>query len=160
SHNQSKGMHKPMLSELLTQETICFTDEVLDWQKAIMEASQPLIQSNKVDKRYVNAMITNVEEVGTYIHIGKGIAIPHARPEDGVNQLGMSFLRTRKPVLLLDQDDHKIDIFICLAAVDSEAHLKALAQLTKILGDKDLLESIKSAETAEQVIEIIKKGEE
>jgi ascorbate PTS system EIIA or EIIAB component len=160
SHNQSKGMHKPMLSELLTQETICFTDEILDWKKAIMEASQPLIQSNKVDKRYVNAMITNVEEVGTYIHIGKGIAIPHARPEDGVNQLGMSFLRTRKPVLLLDQDDHKIDIFICLAAVDSEAHLKALAQLTKILGDKDLLESIKSAETAEQVIEIIKKGEE
>lgn len=61
-------------------------------------------------------------------------------------------------MLLLDQADHKIDIFICLAAIDSEAHLKALAQLTKILGDNELLEAIKAAETAEQVIEIIKMG--
>ena len=157
--NKSKGMNKPMLSELLTKDTIHFTEEKLDWRDAIMEASQPLVESNKVQSNYVDAMITNVEEIGAYIHIGKGIAIPHARPENGVNQLGMSFLRTKTPVLLLDQEEHKIDIFICLAAIDSEAHLKALAQLTKILGDNELLEALKAAETAEQVIEIIKKGE-
>lgn len=157
--NKSKGMNKPMLSELLTKDTIHFTDEKLDWKDAIIEASQPLVESNKVQRKYVDSMIRNVEEVGAYIHIGKGIAIPHARPENGVNQLGMSFLRTKTPVLLLDQADHKIDIFICLAAIDSEAHLKALAQLTKILGDNELLEAIKAAETAEQVIEIIKMGE-
>ena len=157
--NKSKGMNKPMLSELLTKDTIHFTEEKLDWRDAIMEASQPLVESNKVQRKYVDSMITNVEEIGAYIHIGKGIAIPHARPENGVNQLGMSFLRTKTPVLLLDQEEHKIDIFICLAAIDSEAHLKALAQLTKILGDNELLEALKAAETAEQVIEIIKKGE-
>lgn len=157
--NKSKGMNKPMLSELLTKDTIHFTDDKLDWRDAIIEASQPLVESNKVQRKYVDSMITNVEEIGAYIHIGKGIAIPHARPENGVNQLGMSFLRTKTPVLLLDQEEHKIDIFICLAAIDSEAHLKALAQLTKILGDNELLEALKAAKTAEQVIEIIKEGE-
>ncbi|MFC4025161.1 BglG family transcription antiterminator [Oceanobacillus longus] len=159
SQNKNKGAHKPMLSELLTTDTIQFTDEDLGWKDAILQASQPLVESNKVQQKYVDAMITNVEEIGTYIHIGKGIAIPHARPENGVNQLGMSFLRTKKPVFLLGQEAHKIDIFICLAAIDSEAHLKALAQLTRILGDDELLNAIKDAETAEQVIEIIKKGE-
>ncbi len=158
--NKNKGMNKPMLSELLTKDTIHFTDEKMDWRDAIIKASQPLVESNKVQRKYVDSMITNVEEIGAYIHIGKGIAIPHARPENGVNQLGISFLRTKTPVLLLDQDNHKIDIFICLAAIDSEAHLKALAQLTKILGDDELLEAMKAAETAEQVIEIIKKGED
>lgn len=159
SQNKNKGVYKPMLSELLTTDTIQFTDEDLQWQDAITQASQPLVQTKKVQQKYVDAMITNVEELGTYIHIGKGLAIPHARPENGVNQLGMSFLRTKTPVWLLGQEAHKIDVFICLAAIDSEAHLKALAQLTRILGDDELLNAIKNAETAEQVIEIIKKGE-
>lgn len=159
AQNKGKGMNKPMLSELLTKETIYFTDEDLNWKEAIEKAADPLVEGNLIQNRYVESMIKNVEEIGTYIHIGKGIAIPHARPEDGVNRLAMSFLRTKKPVLLLDQEAHQIDIFICLAAIDSEAHLKALAQLTKILGNNELLSALKEAATAEQVIEIIKKGE-
>ena len=81
-------------------------------------------------------MNKKVEEVGTYIHVGNGIAIPHARPEEGVINLGMSFLRTKTPVKLLGKEEHQIDIFICLAAIDNEAHLKALSHLTKLLADK------------------------
>ena len=105
-------------------------------------------------------MIKNVEEIGTYIHIGKGIAIPHARPEAGVNSLGISFLRTTTPVLLLDKEEHKIDIFICLAAIDNQAHLKALAQITKLLSNDTTLNAIKESKTAEEIISIIKKGED
>ncbi|MFD1065733.1 BglG family transcription antiterminator [Oceanobacillus locisalsi] len=158
--NTEKGRYSPMLSELLTEDMIHFTDDALDWKEAITKASQPLLEEDKIQKEYIDAMIKNVEETGTYIHIGKGIAIPHARPEAGVNNLGMSFLRTKNPVLLLGKEEHKIDIFICLAAIDSEAHLKALAQLTRFLSDDTLLQSIKEADTSEKIIEIIKKGEE
>ncbi len=157
--NTEKGSYKPMLSELLTKDMIQFTDQKMEWREAISYAAQPLLDANKIQQAYTDEMIKNVEEIGTYIHIGKGIAIPHARPESGVNQLGMSFLRTKTPVLLLDQEEHQIDIFICLAAIDNEAHLKALAQLTKLLGDNDMLQSLKEAETAEDVIKIIEKGE-
>ena len=160
SREIEKGGYKPMLSELLTKDMIQFTDEEMDWKESIAKAAQPLVDSNKVQSKYVEAMIKNVEEIGTYIHIGKGIAIPHARPEAGVNSLGISFLRTTTPVLLLDKEEHKIDIFICLAAIDNQAHLKALAQITKLLSNDETLNAIKESKTAEDIIVIIKKGED
>jgi PTS system ascorbate-specific IIA component len=159
SQQSEKGRYSPLLSELLTKEMINFTDESLKWRDAIIKGSQPLVDSKRIEDRYVDAMIKNVEEVGTYIHIGKGIAIPHARPEAGVKEIGMSFLRTRTPVLLLDKEEHQIDIFITIAAIDNQAHLKALSHLTKLLSDKTKLQLLKAAETAEQIIEIIKEGE-
>lgn len=157
--SSKKGRYSPMLSELMTKDMINFTDERLDWKEAIRLAAKPLSETGKIEDGYVDAMIHNVEQLGAYIHIGKGIAIPHARPQAGVNQVGMSFLRTKTPVLLLDQEQHKIDIFICIAAVDNETHLKALSQLTKILADNDKLKELKQAETIEEVIKIINEGE-
>jgi PTS system ascorbate-specific IIA component len=154
-----KGRYSPMLSELLTNDMINFTDETLEWKEAIQLAAKPLAEAGKIEAGYVDAMIKNVEELGAYIHIGKGIAIPHARPQAGVNQVGMSFLRTKTPVLLLNQEQHKIDIFICIAAVDNETHLKALSQLTKILADNQMLEALKQADTIEEIETIIKEGE-
>ncbi|GAB3790585.1 BglG family transcription antiterminator [Virgibacillus kimchii] len=158
--NTEKGRFSPMLSELLTEEMIQFTDADVNWKDAISQASSPLLDTGKIEQSYVDAMINNVEEMGAYIHIGKGIAIPHARPESGVNQIGMSFLRTKKPVRLLDKEEHAIDIFICIAAIDNEAHLKALSSLTKILADDSQLEPLKQADTAAEVIKLIQKGEE
>ncbi|WP_257006691.1 BglG family transcription antiterminator [Shouchella clausii] len=154
-----KGRYSPMLSELLTKDMISFTDERLDWKEAIRLAAKPLSDTGKIEDSYVDAMINNVEELGAYIHIGKGIAIPHARPQAGVNQVGMSFLRTKTPVLLLDQEQHKIDIFICIAAVDNETHLKALSQLTKILADNHKLKELKQAKTVEEIVNINNEGE-
>lgn len=149
-----------MLSELLTKDMIQFTNEQIGWTDAILQAAQPLVDTGKVNTSYVEAMINSVKELGPYIHVGKGIAIPHARPEAGVNEIGMSFLRTTTPVRLLDKEDHQIDIFICIAAIDSEAHLKALSHLTRILGDNAKLGKLKEATTAEEILNIIKKGED
>jgi len=154
-----KGRYSPMLSELLTEDMIRFTDESLDWREAIRLSAKPLADTGKIEDSYVDAMIKNVEELGAYIHIGKGIAIPHARPQAGVNEIGMSFLRTKNPVYLLDQEQHKIDIFICVAAIDNETHLKALSQLTKILADNEKLKELKQAETVDEIIKIINEGE-
>jgi PTS system ascorbate-specific IIA component len=153
--NTDKGRYAPMLSELLTEDMIHFTEEKLEWKDAITKTAQPLLHDNRIEQSYIDAMIGNVEELGPYIHIGKGIAIPHARPETGVKGLGMSLLRTKTPVLLLGEQEHQIDVFICLAAIDNEAHLKALAHLTKILADDKKLQLIKDADTSEQIIEII-----
>ncbi|MBC1436455.1 BglG family transcription antiterminator [Listeria rocourtiae] len=152
--------YAPMLSELLTKDMIQFTDEELDWKEAIRLAATPLVTANRVKTSYVDAMIETVEELGTYIHIGKGIAIPHARPEKGVNQIGMSFLRARKPVHLMDASGPAIDIFICLAAVDNEAHLKALSQLMKFLTNDAALEKLKQAESVDEITRLLVEGEE
>jgi ascorbate PTS system EIIA or EIIAB component len=151
--------YAPVLSEILTKDMIQFTDQSLDWQSAIRMAAQPLQATHKIKNCYVDAMIQKVTDIGAYIYLGKGIAIPHARPEEGVNQLGMSFLRTRQPVYLLDDEKRSTDIFICLAAIDNQTHLKALAQLTKYLSNDESLQALKEVATAEELIELIKKGE-
>lgn len=152
--------YAPMLSEILTKDMIQFTDEPLDWQTAIRMAAEPLQKTQKIQNSYIDAMIKKVTDIGAYIYLGKGIAIPHARPEEGVNQLGMSFLRTKTPVFLLDDQERPTDIFICLAAIDNHTHLKALSQLTKFLSNDDSLQALKEVATAEELIDLIKKGEE
>nr|WP_269207784.1 PTS sugar transporter subunit IIA [Streptococcus equi] len=44
-------------------------------------AAQPLLESGQIQASYPEAMIAKVEEFGPFINLGKGIAIPHARPE-------------------------------------------------------------------------------
>ncbi|WP_149094941.1 BglG family transcription antiterminator [Paenibacillus terrae] len=153
--------HSPMLSELLTVDKIRFTDAPLDWKEAIQLAAKPLEEQNYITPDYTQAMINRVLEIGAFIHVGKGIAIPHARPEQGVQKLGMSLLRVKKPVLLLDQPEHAIDMFICLAAIDNKLHLKALTELTSFLVNDDSLNRLKEATTADEIIAMMqKKGDD
>ncbi|MFD2308192.1 BglG family transcription antiterminator [Enterococcus termitis] len=154
-----KEDEKPMLSELLTAGMIQLTDQKMNWEEAIAYAAQPLKRQGKITENYIEAMIKKVKDYGAFIHIGKGIALPHARPEDGVRQLGMSLLKVETPVLLLDDPKHEITIFICLAAVDNEMHLKALASLTKILSNKENLEKLLAANDQATIIQLLKEGE-
>lgn len=156
---KNKEDERPMLSELITSEMIQLTDEKLNWEQAIQLAAQPLLEQGKIEETYIEAMINKVKQYGAFIHIGKNIALPHARPEDGVNELGMSLLKTAEPVLLLDDEKHAITLFICLAAVDNDAHLRALASLTKILSNAANLEKLLQATTKEDIQNIL-KGED
>lgn len=152
--------NSPMLSELLTKDMIQLTNQKLNWEEAIQLAAIPLVTQEKVTPAYVEAMIQKVKEFGAFIHIGKGIALPHARPEDGVKEVGMSLLKVEEPVLLLDDEKHPITIFICLAAIDNQLHLKALASLTRILSNQENLEQLLAATTTEEIISVIQKEEE
>ncbi|MEH1648101.1 PTS sugar transporter subunit IIA [Pediococcus pentosaceus] len=154
--NQNKYPH---LSDLLTHETVKFTNEKnLDWQMAIEEAAHPLIRSNKIDERYVNAMIRNVRENGPYINIGKMIALAHAKPEEGVNDLGMTLFHLSNPVYLVDKN-HPIKLFFVLAAVDEESHVNAMSELAALLGDEDKLNELIKAQNFKDIEKIILKEE-
>ncbi|WP_271328192.1 BglG family transcription antiterminator [Lactococcus muris] len=148
-----------MLSDLLTQEKIHFTDEELDWKSAITLAAQPLLRQGEIEESYISAIINRVDEFGPYIDLGMGIALPHARPEDGVNKLGMSLLKCDKPVYLQDDPKHEIKIFIVLAAIDNETHLKALSTLTQILSNKEELNKMLTAETVAELEQIFSEKE-
>ncbi|MFL0497858.1 BglG family transcription antiterminator [Priestia megaterium] len=160
SHSSERS-YAPMLSELLTADKIQFSNDSLDWEEAIQLAAKPLEEQHYITSDYTQAMINRVLDMGAFIHIGKGIAIPHARPEQGVQELGMSLLRMKEPVLLLNQEEHAIDMFICLAAIDNKLHLKALSELTSFLVNEDSLKRLKEAETADEIIAMMrKKGED
>lgn len=150
---------RPLLQDLITQETYQSSTEKLSWQEAIQLAAQPLLDSGQIDKTYPQAMIDKVKEFGPFIDLGQGVAIPHARPEDGVNEVGMSMLALTEPVQLLDDPRHEVRLLICIAAVDNETHLKALSHLTTILRDKSKVEQLVNSTTYADIQEIIKQEE-
>ncbi|MEK3857229.1 BglG family transcription antiterminator [Cytobacillus sp. FSL H8-0458] len=152
---KSEVDQKPMLNEVLTADKIQFSDSAPSWQEALQIASQPLLADQSISRNYIDAMIENVKEMGPYIVIAPGIALPHARPEAGVNKLGMSFLQLKESCAFSEKPEHQVRLFFVLAAIDNETHLKALSQLSKMLSDSDNLEKLQNADTAADVLEII-----
>ncbi|MFB6466395.1 BglG family transcription antiterminator [Cytobacillus sp. Hz8] len=150
-----KEVEKPSLNKILQLKHIQLQSEVSDWKEAIRMASIPLLQEELISEEYVQTMIQNINKMGPYIVIAPKVAIPHARPEDGVNQLSMSLLRLTKAVPFSEKRKHDIQIMIVLAAIDGEAHLKALSQLTKMLTDSNNVQKILLAESSEEIFDLV-----
>lgn len=155
---KEEGRPKPLLSELLTKNTINFSDKDLNWQDAIKLSAKPLLDAGNISQEYIKAIIENVNQNGPYINIGPEIALAHARPDQGVKKLGMSLLLLNHDINLVD-DKHRIRLIIVLATSDSNSHLKALSELAQILGNKDDVKIILNAKKASEIENLIKKGE-
>ncbi|MGY4691553.1 BglG family transcription antiterminator [Salibacterium sp. K-3] len=157
NHSIKKETYKPMLDELLTRQTIRFEQEARDWEHAVRLASAPLLEMGDIQQDYVEAMVQNIREHGPYVVIAPNIALPHARPEEGVDKLGMSLLHLRKPVPFSDQEKHQAFLIIVLAAVDNETHLQALSQLTEMLSEAGNTEQLLQAEKADDILELVQQ---
>lgn len=142
--------YSPVLSDLLKIEMIQVQDGISDWQAAITKAAEPLLTIQAIEPHYIDAMINNVQELGPYIVMAPNVAIPHARPEDGVKKLSMSLLKLNEPVSFSPGDANKdAQLVFVLAAVDNESHLKALSQLTELLEEESRIDKMLEFQTAE-----------
>lgn len=148
----NQGRNIPSLADLLVTDKIFFSEQVKDWKEAIQQASIPLLKNENINQSYVQQMIDQVTQLGPYMVISKEFALPHAAPEDGVIQTGMSMLVLDRPVDLLGND---VRIIVVLATQDNEQHLKALGQLTKFVneGRKEIL----ATKNKEKIIKLIQK---
>ncbi len=141
-----------MLKEFL-KNNIILTDEFDSWELAIKQASEPLLEKNIIKESYVEAMINSVYKNGPYMIIMPHIALAHARPEDGVNKNGISFLKLKTPVIFPQEND--VDIIIVLAAKEDEGHLELMAELADLLVDDEKTEAIRRAHNKNQIKEIL-----
>ncbi|WP_164217739.1 BglG family transcription antiterminator [Virgibacillus sp. YIM 98842] len=141
------------LKDLITPDTITLKNSVASWEEAIQAASEPLIASGAIQPEYVDAMIHQYDK-DPYIVIGPNFAIPHAAPDEGVNEVSMSLLRLKEGVDFTE--DYSINIIVVIAAEDKQKHLKALMQLMKLAGDEADRQAIIQHDTKEDIFEIIK----
>ena len=93
--------------------------------------------------------------------IGQGIAIPHGKT-DKVKELVAVLGVSRKGVNFDALDGESVYIFFLLVAPKDTAgpHLKALAQISRLLRDGYFCELIKRCQTSEELFELIKHEEE
>lgn len=145
----------PVLKDLLTEATIQFAEGAADWEEAIWLGARPLLENGTIEESYVEAMISNVKTHGPYIVICPMIAIPHAENKTGVLKLGMSFLKLKKAVNILDNPEKAVQVLITLAAIDNKTHLKALAQLSNLLSEAKSREALIACRTTEEVLKLL-----
>jgi transcriptional antiterminator/mannitol/fructose-specific phosphotransferase system IIA component (Ntr-type) len=150
--------YKPVLKELLTKEMIQLTESVESWEDAIQLAAQPLLDVQAIKQNYTEAMIDNVKKLGAYIVLAPYVAIPHARPEEGVRKLGMSLLKIDKSVSFSKGNpDKDVNLVIVLAAIDNQTHLRALSQLTELLEEETNIVEMIAAKNSESIISLIER---
>lgn len=115
-------------------------DSATDWKDAINISAQPLLAEGIIKEEYINAMVENVIENGSYICVADNIALPHARSEKGAIGTGVAVTKLKSPAIF--PEDKSVSILICLAAADSDQHSDALALLSEFFIDDDLVEEV------------------
>lgn len=149
---------QPSLAEMLTAGSIALKVHAAGWQDAVRRAGELLVATGGAEPRYVEAMVAMVEEIGPYIVIAPGVALPHARPEEGVRRPCMSLVTLASPVSFGNAYNDPVTLVIAFGTPDREGHIGALAEVARLLENVPVVERIKSASTPEEVVALIRSG--
>lgn len=146
---------QPMIKDILSDDNIQLNIKPDSWKEAIEESAQPLLDKKVIEDKYVHAMINSVKEFGPYIVFGNGLALAHARPEDGVNELGLSVATLNTPIDFGNEGNDYAEVVFCLAAVDSYSHLNIIKSLVGLLDEEDKLNQLKKSKDIEEFKKIL-----
>jgi transcriptional antiterminator/mannitol/fructose-specific phosphotransferase system IIA component (Ntr-type) len=140
---------QPMISEILKDRQILLNKEAENWEDAIKLVAQPLLEEHYIKEEYITAMIHAVKTYGPYIVVGKGVALAHARPEDGVNKLGLSIMTLANPICFGHEDNDPVKIIFCLAAVDNFSHLNIMKSIVNTINQEWKIDQLLSQKDLE-----------
>jgi PTS system ascorbate-specific IIA component len=104
-----------------------------DWRGAVHAACAPLVSGGALEPRYPERCIAIAEEHGPYMVLAPGIALAHARPEDGVLRLCLSAAVLSAPVEFGHDQNDPVDVVLAFGSPDDAAHLALLQNLAEHL---------------------------
>lgn len=144
-----------MLNEWLNADHIQLCDHVADWQEAVTLSAQPLLQREAITGDYLEGIFRQHQTLGPYFVLAPGIAMPHARPEEGAKALGLSLLKVNQGVHFHSEDNDPVFIVVMLSAPDSSSHIEIISQLAELFSDNEAMEKLFQAQTKRQIEDVI-----
>ncbi|ENO1846995.1 PTS sugar transporter subunit IIA [Vibrio vulnificus] len=121
---------------LIENNSIKLQAQASNWRDAIKIGTDMLIASGAIEPCYHDAIISSVEELGPYICIAPNLALPHARPENGVNRTAFALVTLETPIYF-EGEDEPVDVLITLAGSSSDEHMEGLMEVTQVLDDEE-----------------------
>lgn len=142
-----------MLKDLFINNNLVLCNyDAEDWKDAVTKSINLLEDNGFTEKNvYLESIFSSTEKNGPYYVISPGVAIPHSRPEDGVNDLAVSIVTLKTPVKFNHEANDPVKIIIGLAAKDGASHLELMQQVGKILFDQANIDAIKEANSDEEL---------
>ncbi|MFP1723596.1 PTS sugar transporter subunit IIA [Lonsdalea quercina] len=144
-----------MLATWLTPKTIHIVDRVSRWQEALMLAAEPLLADDAITQDYIEAIVATHQTSGPYYVIAPGLALPHARPEQGARKNGLSLLCIRKGVNFESAENDPVTVVIMLCALSGDEHIRMITELAALFSDEESLQQLLTASSLPAIQAVI-----
>ncbi len=144
---------------LIENNSIKLHQSASNWEEAIKIGTDLLVAAGTIEPRYYDNIVSKIKEMGPYIILAPGLAMPHARPEEGVIKTSFALVTLDTPIYF-EGEDEPVDVLLTLAGSDSDQHMQGLMEITQVLDDPDSdtgvdLDKIRRCKTAEDVYAVI-----
>lgn len=144
-----------MITTWLPTENIQIVDSVCDWKQAITLAAQPLLDKEAITQAYIKAIFDSHQELGPYYILAPGLAMPHARPEQGEIKNGLSLLHIKQGISFDSEDNDPIYVVIMLCAISGDDHINMITALADIFSDDERLSALLKASSMKKIQAVI-----
>ncbi len=148
------------ITDLLSKETIDINASASSKADVIEKAVALISSSGAIaDLEVYKAGVFHREEEST-TGIGEGIAIPHCK-SDVVKKPALAAMVLHEGIDYDSLDGEKVNLLFLIAAPNSQdnVHLEVLARLSNLLMDEDFKNSLISAKSKEEFLQIIDDAE-
>lgn len=145
-----------MITTWLPAENIQIVDSVSDWKQAIRLSAQPLLAKETMTEAYIDAIFNSHQELGPYYVLAPGLAMPHARPEQGAIKNSLSLLHIKQGVSFDAEENDPVYVVIMLCALSGDEHINMITALADIFSDDERLSALLKASSTEEIQRVIK----
>ena len=140
-----------LLENLLSEDNVSFHYPAETWEDVIRHGGQLMVDAGFTDPTYTEAMIDVVRDMGPYIVLAPGLAMPHARPEMGAKQVGMALVTLEKPIDFGSPENDPVSVAVFLCAPNKEEHIQLLTDIATLFEDEEFLDAAVNFESIEDV---------
>lgn len=144
-----------MILDLLKSQNIAVNVKAADWKEVVDETGKLLLEADQIEEKYIEAMKQSIIDNGPYVVIGKGIALLHARPEDGVKENCLSLITLDEPVEFGNENNDPVQIAFAFGTVDNDKHVKTISELSVVLMEESAVDKIAEMGSAEEILSYI-----
>lgn len=140
-----------LLQDLLSEDNVSFRYPAETWEDVIRHGGQLMVDAGFTDPTYTEAMIDVVRDMGPYIVLAPGLAMPHARPEMGDKQVGAALVTLEKPIDFGSPENDPVSVAIFLCAPNKDEHIQLLTDIATLFEDDEFLDAAVNFESIEDV---------
>lgn len=145
------------IMNLIGDNIVICNEQNLTVDEALNLTCSKLLEQGKVQSSYLEAIKTKHKEIGAYYVLAPKIAMPHARPEDGVNEAALQITVFKNGVDLESEDNGDVFFSVTLAALDSNSHIQTIVALSELFQNDEDVDAIIAAEDESAIAEILKR---
>ena len=140
-----------LLQDLLSEDNVSFRYPAETWEDVIRHGGQLMVDAGFTNPTYTEAMIDVVRDMGPYIVLAPGLAMPHARPEMGAKQVGAALVTLEKPIDFGSPENDPVSVAVFLCAPNKEEHIQLLTDIATLFEDEEFLDAAVNFESIEDV---------